>query len=84
MNPARSLGPAMASGVYDGMWVYMIAPLIGGSMAGMNKDTRINTRLALRLWPACIGALVQPCAPPRDRLQVPGVECYRSTYTHVS
>jgi aquaporin NIP len=29
MNPARSLGPALASGTFDVLWLYMIAPIIG-------------------------------------------------------
>jgi aquaporin Z len=29
MNPARSLGPAVAAGVIDGLWIYLVAPAIG-------------------------------------------------------
>lgn len=34
MNPARSLGPAVASGNYRAIWVYIIGPVIG-SVLGM-------------------------------------------------
>jgi aquaporin Z len=33
VNPVRSLAPALVSGVYDGLWVYLIAPFVG-SIAG--------------------------------------------------
>ncbi|KAJ9173289.1 hypothetical protein P3X46_016440 [Hevea brasiliensis] len=29
MNPARSLGPAIASAYYKGIWVYIIGPVVG-------------------------------------------------------
>lgn len=29
MNPARTLGPAVASSYYKGLWVYFIGPVIG-------------------------------------------------------
>lgn len=29
MNPARSLGPAIATGVYDYVWIYLAGPLLG-------------------------------------------------------
>jgi aquaporin Z len=29
MNPARSFGPALASGVWDAPWLYWLAPLAG-------------------------------------------------------
>ena len=29
MNPARTLGPAMASAEYKGIWVYVVGPVTG-------------------------------------------------------
>ncbi|KAL5208675.1 hypothetical protein ABZP36_033110 [Zizania latifolia] len=29
MNPARTLGPALASNVYTGLWIYFVGPVLG-------------------------------------------------------
>lgn len=29
MNPARTIGPAIASNYYNGLWVYFIGPVVG-------------------------------------------------------
>lgn len=46
MNPARSLGPAVASGVFEAQAVFWIGPLIGAIVAGVLYD-----RLFLRRAP---------------------------------
>lgn len=33
MNPARSLGPALVSGVWEAHWIYWIAPIFGAQLA---------------------------------------------------
>lgn len=33
INPARSLGPAMISRQYSGLWIYLLAPVAGGILA---------------------------------------------------
>ena len=34
-NPARSLGPAVLSGQWDGWWIYLIGPLAGALLASL-------------------------------------------------
>ncbi|GKV38574.1 hypothetical protein SLEP1_g46465 [Rubroshorea leprosula] len=35
LNPARSLGPAIASGNYEGIWIYLTAPVIGAVVGAL-------------------------------------------------
>ncbi len=35
MNPARSLAPALVSGQWQHLWIYMLAPVTGGVAAGL-------------------------------------------------
>ena len=39
MNPARSFGPAVASGIFEGQAVFWTGPLIGGVAAALLYDT---------------------------------------------
>lgn len=41
LNPARSIGPALFSaGAMGQLWLYIVAPLIGGALAGVVAKTR--------------------------------------------
>ena len=41
LNPARSIGPALFSdGAMGQLWLYIVAPIIGGALAGMGARTR--------------------------------------------
>jgi MIP family channel proteins len=35
LNPARTLGPAVAAGVYNDIWLYFVATILGGVLAGL-------------------------------------------------
>ena len=35
MNPARSFGPALASGQWHDFWIYVIAPVAGASLGAL-------------------------------------------------
>jgi len=35
MNPMRSIGPAIASGNFHALWLYIVAPLLGAAVGGL-------------------------------------------------
>jgi aquaporin NIP len=35
MNPARSLGPALAAGELDALWIYLLAPPLGAALGAL-------------------------------------------------
>lgn len=35
LNPARTIGPAVAAGVFSDFWLYMVATVLGGVVAGL-------------------------------------------------
>jgi MIP family channel proteins len=35
VNPARALGPMIVSGRFDGVWAYLVGPLLGGILAAV-------------------------------------------------
>lgn len=41
LNPARSIGPALASAHLEGLLVYIIGPLAGGALAGLLAKWRV-------------------------------------------
>jgi aquaporin Z len=47
MNPVRSLAPAVVSGYYIDLWLYLTAPFIGTTLVGLvfrNKFYKINNK----------------------------------------
>jgi aquaporin NIP len=35
MNPMRSIGPAVASGNFHALWLYIVAPVLGAAIGGL-------------------------------------------------
>ena len=44
LNPARSIGPAVAAGDFTNLWVYLVGPAIGGVVAGVLYKTVFEER----------------------------------------
>jgi aquaporin Z len=35
LNPARTLGPALAAGIWSDAWLYFVGPIAGGALAAI-------------------------------------------------
>jgi MIP family channel proteins len=46
LNPARTLGPAVATGNFDDIWLYFVGPIAGGVIAGLLYKTVFEERKA--------------------------------------
>ena len=46
MNPIRSLAPAIVSGNLGGLWIYLLAPMLGGWAAGRAHHEKISLKPA--------------------------------------
>jgi MIP family channel proteins len=46
MNPARSFGPAVASGIFEGQMYYWVGPIVGGLVAALLYEWLFIPRLA--------------------------------------
>lgn len=46
MNPARSVGPAIATGIFEGQIIFWTAPILGGLLAGLLYDQLFLRRSA--------------------------------------
>jgi len=44
LNPARSIGPAVATGNFANLWVYLVGPILGGVIAGLLYKTVFEER----------------------------------------
>jgi MIP family channel proteins len=44
LNPARSIGPALATGNFNDLWVYLVGPALGGIVAGLLYKTVFEER----------------------------------------
>jgi MIP family channel proteins len=43
LNPARTLGPAVATGNFNDLWLYLVAPVVGGALAALLFQTFLLT-----------------------------------------
>jgi MIP family channel proteins len=67
MNPARSIGPALASGVPEGQIVYWTGPIVGAILAALIYDTLFLRRAPELPLHGAVRPEEPPPPPPRAR-----------------
>lgn len=61
MNPARTTGPDVASGIFEGLFIYWVGPIIGGILAALLYEWIFLRR---PIEPAAHGEIEPPRARP--------------------
>ncbi|XP_036388243.1 aquaporin-4 [Megalops cyprinoides] len=54
MNPARSLGPAIITGIWEHHWVYWIGPVLGAILAGVSHEFFFAASASRQKLVACL------------------------------
>ncbi|MEE6471545.1 hypothetical protein FKM82_009299 [Ascaphus truei] len=54
MNPARSLGPAVVTGIWEHHWVYWIGPMLGAFLAGASYEFFFASSASREKLVACL------------------------------
>ncbi|XP_067170049.1 aquaporin-4-like [Apteryx mantelli] len=54
MNPARSLGPAVVTGIWDDHWVYWLGPVLGAVLAGLCHELLFAAGASRERLGACL------------------------------
>jgi aquaporin Z len=42
LNPARTIGPAIASGNFSDIWLYIVGPVVGGILAALLYNAKLR------------------------------------------
>ncbi|XP_053907285.1 lens fiber major intrinsic protein isoform X2 [Cuculus canorus] len=67
MNPARSLGPAIVTGIWDDHWVYWLGPVLGAVLAAFSYEFVFAPSASREKLGACLAcrdvALVETTSP---------------------
>ena len=67
MNPARSLGPAVASGIFEGQIIYWVGPILGGVAAALVYDSLFLRRGVEPVDHGPIDPVDEPVVTRRER-----------------
>nr|QKE22989.1 aquaporin 14 [Ornithorhynchus anatinus] len=54
MNPARSLGPAVLTGIWDCHWVYWLGPALGATIGGLCYELLFSSGASREKLVACV------------------------------
>ncbi|XP_053236192.1 aquaporin-4-like [Podarcis raffonei] len=54
MNPARSLGPAVVTGIWEHHWVYWLGPILGAVLAGVSYEFFFANNASREKLVACL------------------------------
>ena len=42
LNPARTIGPAIAAGIFSDIWLYIVGPVLGGILAALLYNAKLK------------------------------------------
>uniref|UniRef100_A0A8D0GHX2 Aquaporin 14 n=1 Tax=Sphenodon punctatus TaxID=8508 RepID=A0A8D0GHX2_SPHPU len=77
MNPARSLGPAVVTGIWEHHWVYWLGPTLGAVLGGVTYEFLFASSASREKLVACLTCrdiqMVEMASASRSSLSPPGV-----------
>ncbi|XP_076133111.1 aquaporin-4 [Alosa pseudoharengus] len=88
MNPARTLGPAIITGVWEYHWVYWIGPVLGAILAGVSHEFFFAPSASRQKLVACLTCkdieMVETASVSRSSLSTVTQTAMRAKQAHKS